>query len=82
MLALPAQPTYLERLDKSQHFEFGTQEDLGVLAACESFVDDPDHALAHAVPQVLDVLLGPEAVGSLENVRFDQEEANNLLEQG
>ena len=45
-------------------------------------IDNLDDAVAHLVPQVFDVLLGPERVGRPEHVRLDQEETDNVFEEG
>lgn len=71
--------THLKRLHKSQDLEFCTEKDFGIFTVCESIIDDPDHSLAHVVPQILDVLLGAKVVCSAQNVRLYEEEADNLL---
>lgn len=74
--------THLERLHEREHLEFGPEEHFGVLAPPQALVDDAHDPLAHAVPQVLDVLLRAERVGRAQDVRLDEEEADDLLEEG
>lgn len=69
-------------MNEREHLELGPQENLWILAARKSLINDTNDPLAHAVPKILDVLLRSEAVGRAEDVRFDEEEPDDLFEKG
>lgn len=82
LVASAGEGTCLESLNERQHLELGAEEDLWILATRKSLVHDANDPLAHTVPEILDVLLRAEAVGRAEDVRFDEEESDDLFEKG
>ena len=59
----------------------GRERRLEVLAGLNGADDDRDRPLDDIVPQIVHDRLRPESVGDLPHARFDDEEADDLLEE-
>lgn len=77
----PTAKTHLEGLLKQQYLIFALQKDLWILTRPQPITDKLHDASTHFLPQVIDFLLRSKVACYSEDTLFDDEEANEFLEE-